>query len=696
MIFSRLLDHELLRNPEFQSALVRLGVWAFSITYIGLGAWTGYYDVNVLLFYLLFGGYLIFFLVTLFSVYHWPKLELRPYITLIADISATSLAIFLTHKAISPFFLLYIWIFVSYGTRYGKLLLMAASILSVTAYNLVLIALQEWQIHTFEAFFFLLLLVLLPLYQYSLLRKLHKARKEAEEANQARGDFLATMTHELRTPLIGILGMARLMQGTPLDAEQKEYLHSIRSSAQLLRALIGDILDFSKIDADKLELVNEPFEIRHLVSNVTSSLANEAQEKQLELRCWVDPRIPRRLHGDNLRVSQILFNLLGNAIKFTDRGSVALSVGYASANEQLAQPHVLIQVIDTGIGIAGDKLDRIFDKFWQADASNSRRFGGTGLGTTVARDLSRRMGGDIRVESVLGKGSTFSVRLPLLQGQGAALPVYPAVLKEKRILIYESDDKNMELHLKIARELGMLPTPVVSLSAMIPYLDQVFDVVLVCDSLPGAPLNQVFRQIEVMEQAPLILLAGYRGRTIGMPTPVTRVLMKPFLADDLAEAIIGPLREIASRRDAMSSTLGHEIRESSGIRILLAEDNAIAAKVLSTLLIQRGHSVHIVKDGEEALKATAATEYHLAFIDLRMPHMDGIEFTRRYRANEPSDRHLPIYALTANTAEDAMAYCMQAGMDGFLNKPVEPEQLDAIIENYTVSPLYGTTSGELV
>ncbi|MCU7851740.1 MAG: response regulator [Candidatus Thiodiazotropha sp. (ex Monitilora ramsayi)] len=687
-MFSRFINHELLRNPEFQSALVRLGIWLFSIVYIGLGAWTEYYDVNVVLFYLLFGGYFIFFVLTLISVYQHPVMVLRPYVTLFADVSATSLAIFLTQEAVSPFFLLYIWIFVSYGTRYGKSLLMAASILSLIAFNLVLIALQEWHTHTFEALFFMLLLVLLPIYQYSLLRKLHRARQEAEQANKARGDFLATMTHELRTPLIGILGMARLMQGTPLDAEQKEYLHSILSSAQLLRALIGDILDFSKIDANKLELVSEPFDIRQLVGNVNSSLAGEAQEKQLEIRCWVDPRIPRRLQGDNLRLSQILFNLLGNAIKFTDSGSVMLRVEYAPANEQLSEPHVLIQVSDTGIGIPKDKLKHIFDMFWQADASNSRRFGGTGLGTTVARDLCRRMGGDISVESRVDKGTIFSARLPLFMGQGAALPVISPLLEGKRILIYETDPQNMELHLKIAEELGMKPFPVLSMKALTPYLDHSFDVVLICDSLAGVGLNSIFSRLEILEGNPLVLLAGYRGRTIGVPSPVSRVLMKPFLADDLVEAVLDPLRELQSRRDALSSALGREVQESTGIQILLAEDNAIAAKVLSTLLIQRGHSVHITKDGEEALEAATQSNYHLAFIDLRMPRMDGIEFTRQFRRMEPADSHLPIYALTANTAEDAMEHCMQAGMDGFLNKPVEPEQLDVIIERYAGSRLY--------
>jgi len=206
--------------------------------------------------------------------------------------------------------------------------------------------------------------------------------------------------------------------------------------------------------------------------------------------------------------------------------------------------------------------------------------------------------------------------------------------------------------------------------------------VLICDTLAGAPLKQVLSRVEILEGEPMFLLASYRGRTVGTPSPIARVLNKPFLADDLAGAIIDPLRKRESQRDSISSALGREVRESSGIQILLAEDNAIAAKVLSTLLQQRGHSVHVVKDGQEALDALARAQYHLAFIDLRMPRMDGIEFARRYRSTEDASHHLPIYALTANTAEDALQNCLEAGMDGFLNKPVEPEQLDVIIERH--------------
>ena len=296
-MLSRLFSKEFRRNPECQSAWVRMTIWLFSVIYVGLGALTQYYAVNLVHFYLFFWGFFIVFLGMLISVYVTPEMPIRRYVSLFIDITATSLAIFLTQEAISPFYLLYVWIFVSYGTRYGKQSLMLASILSVVAYNIVLLALDEWHKHAFEAFFFLLLLAVLPIYQYSLLRMLHEARQAAEKAKKARGEFLATMTHELRTPLTGVIGMTRLLQTTPLDAQQKDYLDSINASAELLRALIGDILDFSKIDANKLELESACFDIRELVRIVTSSLATEAQDKHVELCCRVDPRAAQEAAG---------------------------------------------------------------------------------------------------------------------------------------------------------------------------------------------------------------------------------------------------------------------------------------------------------------------------------------------------------------------------------------------------------------
>ncbi|MEN8167662.1 MAG: ATP-binding protein [Pseudomonadota bacterium] len=689
-----LFSRALLRNPEYQSAWVRLAIWSFSVTYIGLASWTGYYAVDVFHYYLLFSGYFFFFVGLLISVYHKPELNSRRYITLVIDISATSVAIYLTKEAISPFYLIYIWIFVSYGTRYGKRLLMIASILSVLAYNIVLYALNEWQTHTFEAIFFLLLLVMLPMYQYSLLRKLHQARQEAERANKARGDFLATMTHELRTPLTGVIGMARLLQTTPLDVEQREYLHSIQSSAHLLRALIGDILDFSKIDANKLELESARFDIRDLVRNVSSNLATEAQEKHVELVCRVDARVPRELLGDRLRVSQILYNLLGNAIKFTDRGEVTLRLSVESGGKRVPVPHILLEVEDTGIGIPAEKLDKIFDMFWQSDVSTSRRFGGTGLGTTVARDLTRLMGGWIAVRSKQGHGTTFSVRLPLLPKQVGSLAVKPPQLAGKRLLIFETHRASMQAHLEAARELGMESVPITSLEELTRLREMKFDLVLVCDALDGFPLSLLLERLEAsIDVRTPVLLAGYRGRTVGRPPRVSGLILKPFIADQLAEVAISLLvgrgqDKSASGEPPSAASMAAE----SGIRILLAEDNAIAAKVFQTLLIRKGHQVISVKDGEAALQAATDGGYHLAFIDLRMPHMDGLEFTRHYRAVEPSELHMPILALTANTAEDVLTQCLDAGMDGFLNKPVEPEQLDAIVARYVRRPDYSRTS----
>ncbi|EGW54649.1 ATP-binding protein [endosymbiont of Tevnia jerichonana] len=446
---------ELFKHSEYQSAWVRLIIWVFSAGYIGLGATTGYYEVDLLQYGVLFGSFLFVFLLLLVSVYYHPVSRRRRYLALLTDISAASLAIFLTQEAISPFYLLYIWIFVSYGTRYGKALLKAASLLSTLAYVVVLIALGEWRQYTFEAFFFLLLLVLLPLYQYSLLRKLHQARQEAEQANRARGNFLAAMTHELRTPLIGVIGMARLMESTPLNSEQKEYLHSINASAQLLRALIGDILDFSKIDANKLELEAAPIDLRELVGDVLSTISVAAQEKQIELVCEVDPAIPRELQGDGLRLSQILFNLLGNAIKFTDRGEVILRLRRRLGDERVAQPHILIEVQDSGIGMDQQQLQQVFGMFWQADPSSSRRFGGTGLGTTIVRDLSRLMGGHIDVSSELGQGSCFSVRLPLLPPQSGRMGVASPLLAGRKLLLIEANTAARQAHLAAVQELGM-------------------------------------------------------------------------------------------------------------------------------------------------------------------------------------------------------------------------------------------------
>ncbi|WP_369159969.1 ATP-binding protein [Candidatus Thiodiazotropha sp. LNASS1] len=685
-MFAKLSDPELLSNSEYQQALVRLAIWLFSILFMWLGTSTDYYPVGASLYLSLYGCYFVFFLAVLINVGYRHELPFRKEIMLVVDVSATSLAIVLTSDAISPFYLIYLWIYLSYGTRYGKRLLLMATLLNFSAYNLVLIYLQSWQSHGFDAFFFLLLLLVIPLYQYFLLRRLYLAKQEAESAKKARGDFLTTMTHELRTPLIGVIGMTRLMQGTPLDMEQKEYLHSIQSSAHLLKSLISDVLDLSKIDANRLELLPEWFDIRNLVRSVISSQAEMAHDKQIELLCHVDPNVGQELFGDRLRISQILFNLLGNAVKFTDKGYIRVELDKVEDPGVLAQPHILLRVEDTGIGIPQDRQEAVFESFWQADIGNARRFEGAGLGTTVVRDLTRLMGGTVEVVSQLGEGSAFSVRLPLQMRDGQVEEGEAFQLEGRCILIYEEDSKAMELHSAVARELCMKVITANRPGDFLASLDNSVELMMVCDSLHDTSIQEILYKAHAVVPTLPLIIAGYRGhmQDMGVIKNPENTLFKPFLASEFTQMAMRALG-IRSSRQLNLYPADIESGDKQGINVLLAEDNAIAAKVISTLLTQRGHRVRITKDGSEALQAVSDDDYELAFIDLRMPNMDGLEFTRRYRSIEPKHRYMPIYALTANSVHEMFDRCVEAGMDGFLTKPVEPEMLDAIIEQCRLS-----------
>ncbi len=544
-------------NPEFQSAIVRLMIWLFLFIYIGLGAATEYYQIRMEQYYILFSFFLVLFIALFISVLSRPVWLERQYFALIIDVAATSFSIFLTQNAVSPIFLFYIWIFVSYGTRYGKTHLLVATVISLLAYALVMTVLGGWEYYAFEACFFLFILLILPLYQYSLLKKLHLARKEAESANHARGRFLATMTHELRTPLSGVIGMAKIMDAGELSERQQTQLNAIRLSAEKLQQLIGNILDFSRIDADRLELDLKPFEIHATVNEVCQNLTVMAEDKALQLICDIHPDVPEKILGDPLRVSQVLMNLVGNAIKFTDKGRVRIAV----LQQELSQPSglsaLLIEVSDTGIGIPKEKLASIFDPFEQADDSSTRRFGGTGLGTAISKKLVELMGGEIEVSSKPGQGSIFSVSLPLQAVDNS---------------IYEDEaDQNV------------------------------------------VPTEDVEQNIK---------------------------------------------------------------------NVLVAEDDPVSAQLMSFLLKDKNHQVMLVDDGISALLEARSGCYDMAFIDLHMAQMDGVEFTRNLRKGALKVRNLPVFALTANASEEARQICLKAGVDEFLIKPITPESVDQLIMQY--------------
>jgi two-component system sensor histidine kinase RpfC len=497
------------------------------------------------------------------------------------------------------------------------------------------------------------------------------------------------MTHELRTPLTGVVGMTELLRGTALDVEQRDYVQAIGSSAEVLGALIGDILDLSKIDARQLVLECLPFDPRVLVRDVCDALGSGARAAGIELICDLDPTVPHRVLGDQLRVRQILSNLAGNAVKFTEQGQVLVRASVRPADAQPSRPHLLFEILDTGIGIAREKLPRLFERFRQADESTTRRFGGTGLGTTIARELTLMMGGTIGVESEEGTGSRFWIRLPLIED----LPPVPARAQRRlagsKILLLERNAAYRDVAAGLLRREGAdcvaLAEPEdVELSecATMP-----FDLLVIADHPQGRDL--VAARAQVMTtlggSVPCLFLV-YPGRRPTHDATPSPCLAKPYLPEDLvaaAEVLVGhtSTRGAGAVTDGTSSApLGLQpVPNAERCRVLIAEDNEIAAKVITSFLGKMGFALTRVGDGKAALAEALSGGYGIAIVDLRMPELDGIGFAKRYRELAP-DRPIPIVALTANASEDIKRDCLSGGMDAFLSKPVRPDELRQVME----------------
>jgi len=684
------ISPELRRSQEFQSGIVRLLVWFLMLVLLGLAGIFGVYQFDWEVFGILFAIHLAWYLAIQAHVIYKPQLiRGRTYLGVVADMSGTSLSIFLSGNPISPFALLYVLSYLSQGTRFGRNNLMVTSIASIVAFSIVSTVLDGWRHSPIELVFMLLFMVTLPLYQYALLKKLQLAKQAAEAANRARGNFLATMTHELRTPLSGVIGMSGLLAGTRMDEEQKEYLESINTSANVLQSLIGDILDLSKIDAGKLELKPVHFDVRNALVEVANALGNQAQEKQVELVCRVAPDVPVEVYGDDLRFRQILFNLMGNAVKFTEEGEVCASVSLGRPDEDLPVRHLLVSIKDTGIGISQSKLADIFDSFWQADSSTTRRYGGTGLGTTIARDLTRLMGGVIGVDSQEGKGSHFWIKVPLVDREVLATPQAPEVLLGRRVLVLESNSASalaIEEACKTANMQYELVAGIEELNNLrSKWGTENVDLLLVSDSPVGKDLiglASIMRSL-LGKNVPVVYLHHPRHK-LPLLEANTHSVSKPFSMVNLWHGMASVIRPDDVVVAGRNNIVENERPVEQGARILVAEDDTINAKLIRSLLSKAGHCVTLVRDGEAALQAALQDNFDLALIDLRMPKMDGLDFARAYREQENSGERLPIIALTANAAESARADCIAAGMDEFLTKPIDPQMLTGLMRSYGV------------
>ncbi|GIL41718.1 ATP-binding protein [Roseiterribacter gracilis] len=599
--------------------------------------------------------------------------HLRRLIGMIGDFGSISLGLLLEGEVSTPLFLLYLWVALGNGFRYGLRALILATAISASFFGAVLVLSPFWRTMPELSIGLLMCVVLIPLYTASLIKQLTEAKEQADRANRAKSRFLAVMSHELRTPLNAIIGANDVLLGTKMDVEQVAMTRTIGQAGRSLLALIEDVLDLSRIEAGKERVERRDFDLYADLSETTSMLQIQARRKSLTLSLQIAAEVPTRVFGGQRQLRQILFNLIANAIKFTEAGSVRLRVRPTPSGQ------IAFDVIDTGVGIEQAHMERIFDSFTQADESIGRRHDGAGLGLAIVKQLTELMSGSVTVQSVPGRGSVFTVELPLPEATSEGADALAPLPNEQRIVLVGRD-----------------PSVAAALTARGALVDIVDDVLAMRAVLQAGARSVVIDDRSLWQVLPLAtdLLAAHRvvaltdtrvgglspdlepfasGR-VSWPADSPTIgrmlrLLAPAPADtESDEAVPDTMEEAAGSEQPVPTRL-------RAARVLVAEDNPVNRRVIEKILRRGGFDPVVVEDGDEALDRLESESFDLFIVDVNMPGTNGIDVVKLYSIQQLGQERIPIVALTADTTLETQRRCIEAGVDFFLPKPIEADRL---------------------